>query len=310
MGRPIRDRNPKNLHLVTVRTEEARYYLRPSKDIKRIVAGVLARYQEILGITIYAFVIMSNHMHLLLDDPNANLDEFMENVDKEIARRVNFKLQRRGKFWSRRYRDQAVTNEKDLLEAYLYIITNPVKHGAVRHPSLWPGFSSYEQILSGKSTYHCFKHYSAKDDEEKETWHELKVSPLPLFKELSTSERQATILKLIEERTAKLVDKRTENGQGFMGPEAVKQVDPFDTPKNVNRTPTGNCYSKDADTILCFKKKERERVAAYREASFRFRLGDLTVIFPEFSFKPPLQRNSRITPFNPLPSDYLLQKVA
>ena len=60
MGRPIRDRNPKNLHLVTVRTEEARYYLRPSKDIKRIVAGVLARYQEIFGITIYTFVIMSN----------------------------------------------------------------------------------------------------------------------------------------------------------------------------------------------------------------------------------------------------------
>ena len=94
MGRPIRDQNPKFLHLVTVRTEEARYYLRPSKDIKRIVPGVLARYQEIFGITIYALVIMSNHIHLLLDDPNANLDEFMESMDNEIARRVNSEFQK------------------------------------------------------------------------------------------------------------------------------------------------------------------------------------------------------------------------
>jgi REP element-mobilizing transposase RayT len=82
MTRPIRDRNQEHLHLVIVRTEATRYHLRPSKDIKRIVAGVITRYQEIFGITIYAYVIMPNHIPVLLEDPRDNLNEFMENVNK------------------------------------------------------------------------------------------------------------------------------------------------------------------------------------------------------------------------------------
>ena len=65
---------------------------------------------------------------------------FAENINREIAKRVNNLVGRAGSLWHRRFDDQ-VTVElgKDELEALLYILTNPVKHGLVTHAKHWPG---------------------------------------------------------------------------------------------------------------------------------------------------------------------------
>ncbi len=310
MGRDLRSKDPERFHLLTIRTEQQCFFIRPSKDINKIVGGVIARYQEIFQIEIFAVIVLSNHFHLIARARLGNLDEFMENVDREIARRLNYKHQRRGKFWSRRYRAQLIPNDVDLEEAFLYIITNAVKHGLARHPSEWPGISSYEQTLDEKPRTYPFYHHSEKEEDKKKTYHDLTISPLPAYKDLSKEERTKKLSDLIEARTKRLVEERESKGQGFISPEMVKAADPFDSPSTTNRSPTGTCYSKSFETIRKYRKIEAQRRSSYNLCSMRYRLGELTIQFPDHTYKPPLHRLPRLKRFTPLPEDYFVSKVA
>ncbi len=139
MGNPLRNKDPNIYSIVTLRTEGAHPWLRPGKDVNKVIGGVLARYSEIFEVVIYVYAFLSNHYHLLTKSPKSNADEFLENVNRELARRLNWKYHRSGKFWSRRYSEQEVPNEDDLLGAFLYITTNPTRHGMVEQPSSGQG---------------------------------------------------------------------------------------------------------------------------------------------------------------------------
>lgn len=278
--------------------------MRPSKDVNKIIGGVLARYAEIFGIEILAFNFLSNHKHVLYRAPLGDADEFEENVNREIARRINWKLQRCGKFWSRRYDDEPVLSDEDLLEAFLYVTTNATRHGLVEHPSLWPGLSSYQQSITEEVQIFPFHHYSAAEEEDRITYHILELTPLPQFADMPPAERKARVKALIDERAQSICESRRAVGLGFLGAEAVKLQDPFDTPSSVSRSPRPYCYTKDADLRRQFKESARLRRALYIEASMRYRLGDKEAKFPSFTFKPPLHRKPRSTRFKPLPEDY------
>jgi len=272
--------------------------------MEKLLGGIVARYQEQFQIEIYADCFNSNHPHMLVRAPNSNIDEFLENVHREIARRVNWKNRRQGKFWARRYDDQKVLNQEDLLEAFLYITTNPVKHGLVDHPAKWPGLSSYWQTLEGKVRQFSFYHYSQDNPAHRVTRHKLTIKRLPQFEELSEKEYRTTINQLIEDRTQQLVTERKANGLGFLGVEAVLRQIPGSIPQSVARSPRPSCYSKDAAAIKAHLIEARARNQAYDEASMRFRLGDHLAEFPTYTFKPPLHRKPRLLAFTPLPEDY------
>lgn len=306
MARDLRSKDPERFHLVTIRTEQQCFFLRPSKDVNKIVGGVIARYQEIFQVELYALTVLSNHFHLISRAPLGNLDEFMENVDRELARRLNYKIQRRGKFWSRRYRAQLIPNDADLEEAFLYVTTNSVKHGLVKNPADWPGISSCQQSLGEKPSAYPFYHYSEVEKEKKKTYHMLKIIPLPAYKDLPEKERIKKLGDLIEDRTRRLVAERESRGVGFASAEIIKEVSPFDKPRTENTSPTSSCYSKNLETIRKYRKIEAQKRSSYALASMRYRMGDLTVVFPEFTFKPPVHRFPRLKRFTPLPSDYFL----
>ena len=304
MGNPLRNRDPGIYRIITLRTQGAHLWLRPSKDVNRIIGGVLARYAEILGIEIYAYIFLSNHYHLLIRCPNSNSDEFFENVNRELARRLNWKLHREGKFWGRRYSEQEVLTEEDLLEAFLYITTNGARHGLVENPKDWPGLSSYHQSTNEKPLTYAFHHYSSEDREKRTTYHTLKLTPLPQYSKLSKEERTLELKKLIDERASSISIERRANGFGFLGVEKVRAEDPHYKPVNVAKSPRPHCYTKDAALRRQFRRNERRRRDDYAEASMRFRLGDFLAQFPQYTYKPPLHRKPRLFPFTPLPDDF------
>lgn len=304
MGRPLRNRDPFIYRVITIRTDGAHLWMVPSKRTNNILGGVLARYAEIFGIEILAYCFLSNHYHLLIRAPLQNADEFQENVNREIARRMNWKLRRRGNFWERRYDDQEVISEEDLLEAFLYISTNAVRHGLEAEPSLWPGLNSYEQSLTEKPEHYPFHHHSAAEGQEKITYHSLKLTILPQFVALAKEERTSLIQNALEDRTKMLVESRKASGLSFLGARAVKEQNPLSTPRTISRSPRPPCYTKDKNLRRQFRLQDRLRHTLYSEASMRFRLGDLHVVFPAFTFKPPLHRKPRLIPFHPLPDDH------
>ena len=304
MGNPLRNRDPLLYRLISIRTEGEHFWLRPSKDVNKIIGGVLARYVEIFKVLLFGGFFLSNHYHLLIRCPLSNADEFEENLNRELARRLNWKNRRTGKFWSKRYTDLEVLREEDLLEAFLYIMTNCVKHGLEKDPSLWPGVSTYHQNLTEKPVTYPFYHYSADFEDQKVTYHTLRITPLPQFKDLPKAERGEIIKKLISERAKELIEIRKSEGKGFLGAAAIKAQDPYGTPFEVSRSPRPPCYTKDSSLLREFKQSEALRRERHHDASMRYRLGDFTVEFPEYTFKPPLHRKPRLLPFTPLPDDY------
>jgi len=309
MGTP-RDKDPSLYRLISIRTKGARLWMVPSRNLEKLFGGIVARYQELCNIYIYAYFFLGNHFHLLIRAPLSNTDEFCENVNREISRRMNWKLRREGKFWGKKYSDvPASGNEEDLLEALLYVTTNATRHGLLEDSRDWPGLNSFKHLLNETDRYFTFNHYSKIDPAERVSRHALKLSILPMFASLPKTERKKKMEGLLRERMALTGEERRSEGKGFLGLNGVISTPLGDKPREVSRSKSPVCYTKCLETLLERRKAHRLRVLAYREASFEYRLGKLDAEFPVFSFKPPLHRASRLCPFQPLSPDFL-KKVA
>ena len=303
--RPIRNTDPSIFRLISIRTCEARVWMVPSRNLEKLFGGILARYQELFSIEIYAYFFLGNHLHLLIRAPLGNTDEFCENVHREIARRMNWKLRREGKFWARRYDDIPVANEEDLIEALLYVTTNATRHGLMENSGKWPGLNSFNHLLTERDREFSFYHYSATESEERTSKHTLRLSILPTFIGMSKSERVAKMKELLYDKMRQYKEERLAEGKGFLTLKLITSQIPGEAPQSVSRSKRPVCYTKCLETLIERRKAERLRVQHYMEASFEYRLGRVDASFPEFSFKPPLHRRSRLVPFQPLTSNFL-----
>ncbi len=107
MSRNIRYVPPEGgLFEIKTRTVQGRFLLRPSKELNSIILGVLGRAQRLYAIEIHAFVVLSNHYHMLVSvDTAQQLSAFMTyfngNLGKEVLRHVDGCSDN---VWSRRFR--------------------------------------------------------------------------------------------------------------------------------------------------------------------------------------------------------------
>jgi len=298
MATPLRNTDPSVIHLVTLRTERAELNMIPSRDLNELIGGIIARYQEKHAVLIFGLIFLANHYHLLCSAPRGNLWKFEQDINREIARRTNWKLGREGRFWSRRYSDQAVLEENDQIEALLYILTNPTHHGLVANPASWPGLTAIHQLKTGKAEKYTFTHYSdynaAKERGERvrldefKTEHLLRLSPLPALKAKTLTEQWEQLAPLLRERAEKLVRERRQEGKGFMGAAKVRKQVPGRRPRVVKRSPRPPCYTKSPLAKRLYLNFYYALLDAYKKASYLFRLGDLSTEFPPHTLKPPL----------------------
>jgi putative transposase len=78
---------------------------------------------------IHAFVLMSNHYHLVLSTPQENISEAIMYLNGSIAKEANKKAKRENHFWGNRYKWCVINNEKYFWNAIKYVFNNPVRAG-------------------------------------------------------------------------------------------------------------------------------------------------------------------------------------
>ena len=88
-----------------------------------------------------AWVVMPNHVHLLVEIWQTPQGQLIKNWKGFTARRINRVLGRSGKLWQDDYWDRYLRDEAHYHEVVRYIETNPVKAGLVKTREQWP-FSS------------------------------------------------------------------------------------------------------------------------------------------------------------------------
>jgi putative transposase len=97
---------------------------------------------------IHAYVLMTNHVHLLMTPDRENaLSEIMQSVGRRYVRYVNKEYRRSGTLWEGRFKASLIQSEQYLLTCYRYIELNPVRAGMVDHPGeyRWSSYSANAQ---------------------------------------------------------------------------------------------------------------------------------------------------------------------
>jgi putative transposase len=118
------------------------------------------------GFIVAGYVLMPEHVHLLVNEPRASSLAVVLQVLKQSTSR---KLKRAGevRFWQRRYYDFNVFTHDKTVEKLRYMHRNPVKRGLVAKPEDWP-WSSFRHYATGcKGTVEIESHWTAWEREEK-----------------------------------------------------------------------------------------------------------------------------------------------
>ena len=94
-------------------------------------------------VAIHAYVLMTNHVHLVATPNRAHgLSKMMHLIGLRYARHINSTHQRTGTLWEGRYKATPIETEAYLLTCYRYVELNPVRANMVHHPNAYP-WSSY-----------------------------------------------------------------------------------------------------------------------------------------------------------------------
>ncbi len=144
------------VHIVA-RCNNREFYFQTAADFN-ILLEHLCEMSRSYEVPIFAYTLMSNHIHLLAQTPAVNalgrpLRWFMTQTAKTFHRLRG----RRGHFWERRYRACLVEDDLYALAALRYLDRNPVRAGLVEDPAAyeWSSCASYARGEPNRLlTYH------------------------------------------------------------------------------------------------------------------------------------------------------------
>jgi putative transposase len=109
----------------------------------------LAEASATHGLRVHAYVLMTNHVHLLATPADRDsLPRTMQSLGRRYVRHVNASQRRTGTLWEGRYRAAPVDSEAYFLACCRYIELNPVRAGMVGHPRDYP-WSSWHAHTRG-----------------------------------------------------------------------------------------------------------------------------------------------------------------
>ena len=98
---------------------------------------------------IHAYVLMSNHIHLLMTPHNMNsISKVLQSVGTRYVQYINCRYERTGTLWEGRYKATLIDSDLYLLACYRYIELNPVRAKLVSHPDDYR-WSSYRWHAQG-----------------------------------------------------------------------------------------------------------------------------------------------------------------
>ena len=132
-------------HHIILRGNNRQAIFMDSADFQRTLALLQVNAQE-QQVQIHAYVLMSNHLHLLLTPlQNDSLPKMMQAVGRSYVLYFNKRHGRSGTLWEGRYRSALIQTERYFLACMAYIDLNPVRAGMVAQAAdyLWSSHGHY-----------------------------------------------------------------------------------------------------------------------------------------------------------------------
>ena len=110
----------------------------------------LGEYATDVKCSIHAYVLMTNHVHLLLTPQSKTAaGELMKRLGQRYVQYINRTYRRSGTLWEGRFKSCLTREESYVMSCYRYIELNPVRANMVEHPADYE-WSSYRRNAQGE----------------------------------------------------------------------------------------------------------------------------------------------------------------
>lgn len=143
VARPCRIHYAGAVYHVTARGNNREVIFRDGDD-KNYYLSLIKKYKEKFNFSLYAYVLMDNHLHLLIEVASHRLAQIMQGIQQAYSKSFNRQYDRVGHVFQKRYDARLCTVDSYLLSVLKYIHINPVKAGITITPNYqWSSHNSY-----------------------------------------------------------------------------------------------------------------------------------------------------------------------
>jgi len=215
-------------HHIILRGNNRQAIFMDSADFQRMLALLQAHAQD-QQVQIHAYVLMSNHLHLLLTPlQNDSLPKMMQAVGRSYVLYFNKRHGRSGTLWEGRYRSTLIQTERYLLACMAYIDLNPVRASMV--------------VQAADYLWSSHGHYIGRQNE---AW----LSPHPLYWEMGNTPfaREAAYAAMVQsgigQKQQQALTSSALSGWA-LGEDAFVEGLQKQTPRRVNAAKAGRPFGK------------------------------------------------------------------
>ena len=272
---------PNVVYECTSRTIQGRFLLRPSAQLRRRMIGILAVAQELYPLVeLHAFVVLSNHWEYLASCECAEeFSLYAGYVNSNFARECGRAHAWTGPFWGRRVRVIPCLDDTATIDRLHYCIAQGAKEGLVASPLDWPGASAVPALVGDMTLVgervdrdalrHAREAAQRRDgnaDAVRETDYTrtttLRLTPLPVFRDLDASALRARHVALLDDVIALAAAERADRPP--LGIAAVLRQDPHAVPATFVPTPAPPCHASSVQLRRAFLRLRSAFTLAYR----------------------------------------------
>jgi len=149
MARPARNSDPNELRgisrtfFVSSKTIQGRFLFQTER-MALLFIEVLRAYVSSGKFTVHDFVVMPDHVHLLLTVDNmSSIEKAMQLIKGGFSYRAKKELKHQGEIWQKGFSEIRIVDRRSFRKHREYIDMNPVKAGFVDSPEKFPYGSAY-----------------------------------------------------------------------------------------------------------------------------------------------------------------------
>lgn len=146
MARPKRIKSPSGIYHVIMRGINKQLIFESDEDYSKFIK-ILNQVKKTTEMNLYAYCLMSNHIHLLIGETSESISQIMKRISDRFVIWYNKKYQRTGSLFQDRFRSEIIDSDKRFLITARYIFQNPIKAGITKKVDDYP-YTNYFDYLS------------------------------------------------------------------------------------------------------------------------------------------------------------------
>jgi putative transposase len=225
---------PASTYIISRRTSERRFFLRPDQTVNQVMAYCCARAARKHDISLHSLDVLSNHEHCVLTDNQGLLPEFLHDYHHHSACCLNEYYDRQENLWDNSQTSivRLVTNTA-VINQICYAQINTVKAALVRYRDQWPGihFGPKNWLSEPTVIKRPELFFNASDDGLEQVEIDFSIPQMLLDGRLPI-EIVRELNRFIDDQERAVRRDIIQQGRSFWGPKKVLQIRSFDRPKS------------------------------------------------------------------------------